>query len=38
MSESLGGWVGGWMIIKCPFYTKVSGQVETVIVHFLGPH
>lgn len=28
MSKSLGRWVGGCMITKCQFYTKVSDQVE----------
>lgn len=38
MSESMSGWVGEWMITNCQFYTKVFGQVETVIAHFLNPH
>lgn len=38
MSESMRGWVGEWMIIDCQFYTKLSGQVETVIVRFLNLH
>lgn len=38
MSESVGGWLGEWMNTNCEFYTKVSSQVETIIVHFLTLH
>lgn len=38
MSESMLGWVGEWMIIDFQFYTKLSGQVKTVIVRFLNLH
>lgn len=38
MGESMCGWVGEQMIVDCQFYTKLFGQVETVIVRFLNLH